>query len=106
MKTDITTDRIAATKTERVVAFFQNKATKNITKIPGVNNPVKFWIYWNIWSEFPRIGFAITKAINIDPTTELLPILINEDWDISFLENGIYLLNVDGNIKKFIKKSK
>ena len=24
--------------------------------------------------------------------------------DISFLENGIYLLNVDGNIIKFIKK--
>ena len=35
-------DMIAATKTLKVVAFFQNKATKKITKIPGVKNPVKF----------------------------------------------------------------
>jgi len=24
--------------------------------------------------------------------------------DISFLENGIYFLNIDGNVKKIIKK--
>jgi phosphoribosylanthranilate isomerase len=35
-------DVIAATRTLKVVAFFQNKATKKITKIPGVKNPVKF----------------------------------------------------------------
>ena len=35
-------DMIAATKTLKVVAFFQNKATRKITKIPGVKNPVKF----------------------------------------------------------------
>ena len=33
---------MAATSTLNVVAFFQNKATKKITKIPGVKNPVKF----------------------------------------------------------------
>ncbi len=35
-------DEIAATKTDSVVAFFQKRATKKITNIPGVNNPVKF----------------------------------------------------------------
>ena len=35
-----TKDEIAATKTDMVVAFFQNKATRNITKMPGVNKPV------------------------------------------------------------------
>ena len=45
MNIDITTESIAATRTERVVAFFQNKATRNITSIPGVNKPVKFCIY-------------------------------------------------------------
>ena len=35
-------EAIAATKTERLVAFFQNRATKNITNIPGVKKPVKF----------------------------------------------------------------
>ena len=35
-------DIIAATRTLKVVAFFQNKATRKITKIPGVKNPVKF----------------------------------------------------------------
>ena len=35
----------AALSTDNVVAFGQNRATKNITKIPGVKNPVKFWIY-------------------------------------------------------------
>ena len=32
----------AATNTERLVAFFQNNATRNITRMPGVKNPVKF----------------------------------------------------------------
>ena len=35
----------AATKTERLVAFFQNRATRKITKMPGVKNPVKFCMY-------------------------------------------------------------
>ena len=35
-------DIIAATKTLKVVALFQNRATKNITRMPGVKNPVKF----------------------------------------------------------------
>jgi hypothetical protein len=39
---DNISDDMAATSTDRVVAFFQNKATKNITNIPGVNKPVKF----------------------------------------------------------------
>ena len=42
---DRKSETIAATRTLKVVAFFQNKATKNMTKIPGVKNPVKFWIY-------------------------------------------------------------
>jgi hypothetical protein len=42
MNRDKIKDIIAATKTLKVVAFFQNKATKKITKIPGVKNPVKF----------------------------------------------------------------
>ena len=42
MNRDKIKDIIAATKTLKVVAFFQNKATKNITKIHGVKNPVKF----------------------------------------------------------------
>ena len=40
-----TKDEIAATRTDMVVAFFQNKATRNITKIPGVNKAVYCWIY-------------------------------------------------------------
>ena len=42
MANDKTSEVIAATSTPSVVAFFQNSATKNITKIPGVKNPVKF----------------------------------------------------------------
>jgi hypothetical protein len=42
MEKDRTKDMIAATNTLSVVAFFQNKATKKITKIQGVKNPVKF----------------------------------------------------------------
>ena len=42
---DRKSETIAATRTLKVVAFFQNNATKNITKIPGVKNPVKFWMY-------------------------------------------------------------
>ena len=33
---------IAATNVDKVVALFQNNATKNITTIPGVKYPVKF----------------------------------------------------------------
>ena len=51
IKTDKTNEDIAATNVDRVVALFQNKATKNITNIPGVKRPVKFWIYWNIESK-------------------------------------------------------
>ena len=40
-----TRDNIAATITDNVVAFFQKRATKKITSIPGVNSPVKFCIY-------------------------------------------------------------
>ena len=36
---DKTTEEMAQ-PTESVVAFLQNNATKNITKIPGVNRPV------------------------------------------------------------------
>jgi hypothetical protein len=39
---DIKTDSIAAIRTDIDVAFFQNNATRKITKIPGVNIPVKF----------------------------------------------------------------
>ena len=42
---DRKSETMAATITLKVVAFFQNNATKNITKIPGVKNPVKFWMY-------------------------------------------------------------
>ena len=87
---DINTESIAAIRTESVVAFFQNNATRNMTKIPGVNKPVKFWIYWNISSEFPRIGFATIKAINIDITTADLPMWIRFDCDISFFEKDLH----------------
>ena len=50
---------------EVVVAFFQNKATRNITSIPGVNKPVKFCIYWKISSEFPKMGFAMTRGSDV-----------------------------------------
>ena len=40
---------IAATKTLKVVAFFQNKATKKITKIPGVKNPEKTVAFATKW---------------------------------------------------------
>ncbi len=42
---DKTNEDIAATKVDKVVALFQNNATKNITNIPGVNKPVKFCMY-------------------------------------------------------------
>ena len=42
---DQTSEDTAATSVDKVVALFQNKATKNITNIPGVNNPVKFCMY-------------------------------------------------------------
>ena len=40
--TDKTNEDIAATNVDRVVALFQNKATKNMTNIPGEKYPVKF----------------------------------------------------------------
>ena len=42
---DIATEAIAVINTDKVVAFFQNKATKKIIKIPGVNKPVNSCIY-------------------------------------------------------------
>jgi hypothetical protein len=45
IKIDKTNEDIAATNVDRVVALFQNNATKNITNIPGVNSPVKFCMY-------------------------------------------------------------
>ena len=79
--TDKTTDAMAAVRTERAVAFFQNKATKNITKIPGVKRPVNSCMYWNILSKLPRRGFATNAAITTESSAEDLPIFNNVDCD-------------------------
>ena len=42
IKNDKISDVIAAIRTLKVVALFQKRATRKITKIPGVKNPVKF----------------------------------------------------------------
>ena len=89
--TDKTNEDIAATNVDRVVALFQNKATKNITNIPGVNKPVKFCIYWNIESKLPKSGFATITATNKERTTVFLPMLINLDSETWFLENFLYI---------------
>ena len=87
IKIDKINEDIAATNVDRVVALFQNKATRNITKIPGVKRPVKFWIYWNIESKLPKSGFATATAINRETITVFRPILINFDSETWFLEN-------------------
>ncbi len=82
-------DEIAATKTDNVVAFFQKRATKKITNIPGVNNPVKFCMNWKIESKLPRRGWATHTAMRSDSTTVTLPIKINFAWDTSYLEKDL-----------------
>ena len=67
--------------TDNVVALGQNKATKNITKMPGVKNPVKFWIYWNADSKLPKRGVAENTAITKATTEVDLPILTNFVFD-------------------------
>ena len=42
IKNDKTNDVIAAIRTLKVVARFQKRATRKITRIPGVKNPGKF----------------------------------------------------------------
>ena len=42
IKNDKTNDVIAAIRTLKVVARIQKRATRKITWIPGVKNPVKF----------------------------------------------------------------
>ena len=76
-------DVAAGTKTDIVVAFFQNNATKNITRIPGVKKPVNSCMYWNADSKLPRRGWAQNTAIVNDINATFLPILISFLWEAS-----------------------
>lgn len=77
-----TKEKIAATRTDIVVAFFQNNAAKKMTKIPGVNKPVKFWMYWNNDWKLSSNG-ATNTAINKPPITAILPTFIKLAWETS-----------------------
>ena len=91
---------------DRVVALFQNNATKNITNIPGVNSPVKFCMYWKMESKLPRRGFATTTAINKEMTTAFLPIAINLDSETWFFENFRYISIVKMVLMLFVIDAK
>ena len=86
IKNDKTNDVIAAISTLKVVALFQKRAIRKITRIPGVKNPVKFWIYWNADSMLPNRGFAQITAIKTLIQATFLPIFTKDASDTSLLE--------------------
>ena len=66
----------AATNTDKEVAFFQKRATRKITTIPGEKYPVKFCMYWKIDSKLPNNGWATKEAITRETITVNLPTFI------------------------------
>ena len=50
--------------------------------MPGVKNPVKFWMYWNADSMLPSNGCAHKTAITNAITATFLP------TDTSFVSDG------------------
>ena len=86
IKNDKTNDVSAAISTLKVVALFQKRAIRKITRIPGVKNPVKFWIYWNADSMLPNRGFAQMTAIKRLIQATFLPIFTKDASDTSLLE--------------------
>jgi hypothetical protein len=62
-------DSVAAVEVVRS----QNSPSRTIPQMPGVTEPVKFWMYWKPWPTFYRKGRVVTMAMRMDTTATMRP---------------------------------